>query len=131
MASSSRLTIFSIKSCLFKNFWVIAFHDFTNSWNKFVQGKRSLMPRSTTMHIQHDGEDDEGHNHDLHFLEEHHHQWQMTSERMWSAITLKLICVAIWIISFTRQFFDFANDWHEEVCFKVCFSPLHNGYQTF
>ena len=38
--------------------------------------------------------------------------------------------VAILVINLTRQFLNFTDDWHEEVCFKVCLSPLNNGHQT-
>ena len=38
--------------------------------------------------------------------------------------------VAILVVDLTRQFLHFTNDWHEEVCFKVCLSSLDNCHQT-
>ena len=38
--------------------------------------------------------------------------------------------VAILVVDFTRQFLNFTNDRHEEVCFKVSFRPLDHRYQT-
>ena len=40
-------------------------------------------------------------------------------ERIWSANDLEAHVVAILVVNLTRQFLNFTDDWHEEVCFKV------------
>ena len=39
--------------------------------------------------------------------------------------------VVIWIIGFTRNLFNFTNNRHKEVCFKVGFCPLKDRRKAF
>ena len=120
------LNNFFNKVTFFKHFWVIAFHDFSNSWNQFVKERFVdtqflAMHRSTTEETTKD-------------IATSFISWKSPiTNRKWKRTDvvcndLEAHIVAIWIVGFSRHLFHFTDDWHEEVCFKVSLSPLNHCY---
>ena len=117
------------KVAFFKNFWIVGFHDLTYCRNQFIK-EGLINPQSAAMHNRSTKEAAKNIAPTLIAWQGPITDGKGKSTDMVSD-DLKAHVVAIWIVSFARNFFDFTNDRHKEVSFKVSFCPLNDRRKTF